>query len=135
MFAAALGQGASLNGTPIRASGRTDLAGAAALAASSQLKDELWPGGVPPVERHFRSSLAWRLCLIGQGRFDAMVTLRAAYEWDIAAGSLIAAEAGAEVTDGDGAALAFNRHPVRAPGVIAAPAALHRALMARRVAG
>ena len=44
-----------------------------------------------------------------------MVTLRAAYEWDIAAGSLIATEAGAAVTDGDGAALVFNRHPARAP--------------------
>jgi myo-inositol-1(or 4)-monophosphatase len=131
-FAAALGQGATLNGAPIRASSRTALEGAAALAASAQLREALWPGGVPPVERHFRSSLAWRLCLVGQGRFDIMVTLRAAYEWDIAAGSLIAAEAGAAVTDGDGAALEFNRHPARAPGVIAAPAALHRALMARR---
>ncbi len=131
-FAAALGQGASLNGAPIRASGRAMLEGAAALVTASQLKDELWPGGPPPVKRHFRPSLAWRLCLVGQGRFDMMVTLRPAYEWDIAAGSLIAAEAGATVTDGDGGALAFNRHPDRAPGVIAAPEALHRALMARR---
>jgi myo-inositol-1(or 4)-monophosphatase len=131
-FAAALGQGATLNGAPIRASGRAMLEGAAALVTASQLKDELWPGGAPPVKRHFRPSLAWRLCLVGQGRFDIMVTLRAAYEWDIAAGSLIATEAGAVVTDGEGAALAFNRHPARAPGVIAAPEALHRALMARR---
>jgi len=134
-FVAALGQGARLNGTPINASGRAALEGATALAASSQLKGKYWPGGPPPVERHFRPSLAWRLCLVGQGRFDLMVTLRAAYEWDIAAGSLIAAEAGAVVTDGDGAALEFNRHPARAPGVIAAPAALHRALIARRRAG
>jgi myo-inositol-1(or 4)-monophosphatase len=131
-FAAALGQGATLNGAPIRASGRAMLEGATALVTASQLKDELWPGGPPPVKRHFRPSLAWRLCLIGQGRFDMMVTLRAAYEWDIAAGSLIATEAGAVVTDGEGAALEFNRHPARAPGVIAAPEALHRALMARR---
>ncbi len=134
-FAAALGQGASLNGASIRASGRAMLEGAAALVTASQLKDELWPGGPPPVKRHFRPSLAWRLCLVGQGRFDLMVTLRPAYEWDIAAGSLIATEAGAVVTDGDGGALEFNRHPARAPGVIAAPEALHRALMARRRAG
>ncbi len=134
-FAAVLGQGATLNGAPIRASGRAMLDGATALAASAQLKDALWPGGAPPVKRHFRPSLAWRLCLVGQGRFDIMVTLRPAYEWDIAAGSLIATEAGAVVTDGNGATLAFNRHPARAPGVIAAPEALHRALMARRQAG
>ncbi len=134
-YAAALGHGATLNGATIRASGRVVLEGATALAASAQLKGDLWPGGAPPVERHFRPSLAWRLCLVGQGRFDMMVTLRAAYEWDIAAGSLIATEAGAAVTDGDGAALEFNRHPLRAPGVIAAPDALHRALMARRRVG
>ncbi|MCH8166437.1 MAG: 3'(2'),5'-bisphosphate nucleotidase CysQ [Proteobacteria bacterium] len=131
-FAAALGQGATLNGAPIRASGRALLEGAAALVTASQLEDALWPGGAPPVKRHFRPSLAWRLCLVGQGRFDMMVTLRPAYEWDIAAGSLIAAEAGAVVTDGEGGVLEFNRHPARAPGVIAAPEALHRALMARR---
>ncbi len=134
-FAAALGQGATLNGAPIRASRRSALEGATALAASAQLKSELWPGGPPPVERHFRPSLAWRLCLVGQGRFDIMVTLRAAYEWDIAAGSLIATEAGAAVTDGEGADLEFNRHPLRAPGVIAAPEPLHRALMGLRRAG
>jgi myo-inositol-1(or 4)-monophosphatase len=131
-FAASLGAGATRNGAPIRASARDALDGATALAASSQLRDEMWPGGAPPVERHFRSSLAWRLCLVGQGRFDVMVTLRDAYEWDIAAGCLIATEAGAKVTDGAGAALNFNRHPARAPGVIAAPDALHRALMALR---
>lgn len=134
-YAAALGQGARLNDQRISVSGRAKLDGASALAASSQLNDELWPGGAPPVTRHFRPSLAWRLCLVGQGRFDLMVTLRAAYEWDIAAGCLIAGEAGAIVTDGDGRALNFNRHPARAPGVIAAPEPLHRALMARRRAG
>jgi myo-inositol-1(or 4)-monophosphatase len=134
-FAAALGQGATLNGAPIRASGREELQGASALAAKAQLKPELWPGGAPPVERHFRSSLAWRLCLVAQGRYDLMVTLRAAYEWDIAAGSLIATEAGAAVTDGDGGVLEFNRHPVRAPGVIVAPKPLHQALMERRGLG
>jgi myo-inositol-1(or 4)-monophosphatase len=131
-FAACLGGGATLDGHPIRASARTELTGAKALAASSQLRSEMWPGGPPAVERHFRPSLAWRLCLVGQGRFDAMITLRDAYEWDIAAGSLIATEAGALVTDATGAELGFNRHPARAPGVIAAPGAIHSALMSLR---
>ncbi len=131
-YAAALGRGASLNGAPIRSSARTALTGATALAASAQLKPGLWPGGPPPVDRHYRPSLAWRMCLVARGRFDLMVTLRPAYEWDIAAGSLIAAEAGATVTDGDGAPLLFNRHPNRATGVIVAPEPLHEALMALR---
>lgn len=130
-YAAALGRGATRDGAPIRASARAALEGATALAASSQLRDEFWPGGIPPVERHFRPSLAWRLCLVAEGRFDLMVTLRDAYEWDIAAGALIAAEAGATVTDRLGKALSFNHHPAQSRGVIAAPAPLHRALMAR----
>lgn len=130
-YAAALGQGATRDGVPIRASVRTALEGATALAASSQLRDEYWPGGTPPVERHFRPSLAWRLCLVAEGRFDLMITLRDAYEWDIAAGALIATEAGAVVTDRLGKALSFNHHPAQSRGVIAAPAPLHRALMAR----
>ncbi len=133
-YAAALGRGAALNGAPIRSSIRTELTGATALAAKAQLKPELWPGGAPLVDRHYRPSLAWRMCLVARGRFDLMVTLRPAYEWDIAAGSLIATEAGAAVTDGDGVPLLFNRHPSRATGVIVAPEPLHRALLALRAA-
>jgi len=130
-YAAALGQGATLNGVPIRASGRAVLEGARALATSATLKAELWPGGAPQLERHFRASLAWRLCLVAAGQFDLLVTLRDAYEWDVAAGALIAAEAGAVVTDRDGGRLVFNRHPAKASGVVAAPPPLHRDLMAR----
>jgi myo-inositol-1(or 4)-monophosphatase len=130
-YAAARGQGATRDGAPIRASARAVLEGATALAALSQLKEDFWPGGIPPVERHFRSSLAWRLCLVAEGRFDLMITLRDAFEWDIAAGALIATEAGATVTDRLGAELGFNRHPAQSRGVIAAPPKLHRALMAR----
>ena len=131
-YAAARGGGAFLNGKRIHASGREVLEGATALAASAQLKPDLWPGGAPPVERHYRPSLAWRMCLVALGRFDLMVTLRPAYEWDVAAGALIIEEAGGTVTDGNGNALSFNRHPDRAAGIIAAPAVLHRALLALR---
>jgi len=132
-YAAALGEGAWLDRQPIRPSGRGGLKGARALISSAQMRHELWPGGPPPVARHFRPSLAWRLCLVAAGVFDLMVTLRDAWEWDIAAGSLIAAEAGAVVTDRDGGFIAFSRHPARAAGVIAAPAPLHRGLMRLRV--
>jgi myo-inositol-1(or 4)-monophosphatase len=86
---------------------------------------------VPDLRRSFRTSLAWRLCLAAEGRHDAMLTLRDAWDWDIAAGSLIAARAGCTVTDRHGAALRFNRPDPRAPGVIAAPPALHGQLLAR----
>lgn len=131
-FAAALGAGATLDGAAIRGSGRIALPGAQALVSRPQLDPQHWPGGVPPITRAFRPSMAWRLCLVAEGRFDAMLTLRDTWEWDVAAGALIAAEAGLAVSDREGGRLGFNRPDPRLPGVIAAPAALHRALLVHR---
>jgi len=105
------------------------------LAAKWQMRAANWPGGQPPLDRHFRPSLAWRLCLVAEGRFDTMLTLRDSFEWDIAAGTLIAAEAGARVTDGNGGPLAFNSPSGMQPGVIVAPPALHGQIMRYRAPG
>lgn len=130
-YAARRGGGALCNGAPLRASLRGGLAGARVLAARAQLAPERWPGGPPPVERHFRPSLAWRLCLVAEGAFDAMLTLRDAWDWDVAAGALIVAEAGGCVTDRVGGALRFATEHARSAGVIAAPAPLHAEIMHR----
>lgn len=131
-YSAAIGQGARRNGLPIACSRRGTLERATALAAKRQLDPALWPGGAPPCDRHFRSSLAWRFCLVAAGRFDLMLTLRDSFDWDVAAGSLIAAEAGASVTDGQGRPLRFNRPLPKQAGVVAAPPLLHDQLMALR---
>ena len=125
MFAATLGGGATMNGVPIRS---TDAAveGATILGATPNFDGRFWRGGVaPPVKRAFRSSLAYRLCLVGQGRFDGMITLRPSWEWDIAAGALIASEAGARVTDQHDQQLKFNNSFPKVPGVLAASPSLH----------
>ncbi len=133
-YAAQAGAGATLNGAPIRASQRQAADGASALVARVAMDPVHWPGGMPALDRHFRPSLAWRLALIGEGRFDTMLTLRDAWDWDIAASALIAAEAGAAVSDRHGAALVFNRPEARNPGVLAAGPDLHAALIARLTA-
>ena len=53
-----------------------------------------------------------------------MITLRDAWEWDIAAGTLIAEEAGATVVDRTGAPLTFNSPARKTAGVIAGATAL-----------
>lgn len=131
LYAAALGQGATLNGQPIRAS-TVSGSQAQVLATRATLSPEHWPGGMPQIERVYRPSLAYRLALVAQGRFDGMVTLRDSWEWDIAAGAVIAAEAGATVTDGAGGALGFNREPALLRGVVVAGAALHADVMRHR---
>ncbi|MEM6742815.1 MAG: 3'(2'),5'-bisphosphate nucleotidase CysQ [Pseudomonadota bacterium] len=123
LFAAARGAGARKNGEPIRASGREVEAGATALASKFGLKADRWPGGPPPVDRHFRASLAWRLCLVAEGRFDASLSVGGVWEWD-AAPCLIAEEAGAAVRDAEGARPTFNRAEPKLHGLIACAPAL-----------
>jgi myo-inositol-1(or 4)-monophosphatase len=132
LYAAAKGGGATLNDAPIRASETAQLHEAEVLATKHTLSPAHWPRGVPPVTRAYRPSLAYRMALVGEGRFDAMVTFRATWEWDIAAGALIIEEAGGRVTDGTGAALSFNRKVPQVPGVLAAGAALHAPLLNAR---
>lgn len=131
-YAATAGGAATRNGVAIACGARGDADEGTVLASSSSLAPEHWPGGAPRLRRHFRASLAWRFCLVADGSFDATLTLRPAWEWDIAAGALIAERAGAVVTDAAGAALAFNRPRPQTQGAVAAGPALHAALMARR---
>ncbi|MEZ5752011.1 MAG: 3'(2'),5'-bisphosphate nucleotidase CysQ [Paracoccaceae bacterium] len=119
-YAATLGGGATLNGAPIHVTACSAMDGAQVLANRLALDPVHWAGGVPPVKRHFRPSLAWRLALVAEGRFDAMLTLRDAWDWDIAAAALITTEAGGVVTDRTGAELRFNGAAARSAGVIAA---------------
>lgn len=131
MFTAAAGAGAFLNGEQITVS-NSDLDGASVLGAKPNFAPKFWKNGaVPPVERVFRSSLAYRLSLVAQGRFDAMLTLRPSWEWDIAAGTLLVQEAGGCVTDPNGRALQLNNPHPQVPGVVAAGGSLHDALIAQ----
>lgn len=128
-YAATRGGGARLNGRPIAPSPRAQPAGARVLTTRASLDPAAWPGGVPAVDRHFRPSLAWRLALVAEGAFDAALSLRPAWDWDIAAASLIATEAGARATDRAGAPLRFNTAAAQNSGVLTAPPALHAALL------
>ncbi|NYS23928.1 3'(2'),5'-bisphosphate nucleotidase CysQ [Rhodobacteraceae bacterium 2376] len=130
-YGAALGGGAWLNGRRLAVPLRRGLEGARVLAARPMLAPELWPGGVPPVERHFRPSLAWRLALVAEGAFDAMLTLRKTWDWDIAAAALIAREAGAVVSDRHGAVPVFAGLDPRNDGIVAAGPGVHADLMGR----
>ncbi len=130
LYAAAAGEGASLNGVAIQVSRQRDLASASVLAARPGLAPEHWRDGkVPRFRRAHRPSLAYRLARVAEGRFDAMFTLRPSWEWDIAAGDLILREAGARTSDKSGAALRFNNPVPQVNGVVAANPALHARLI------
>ena len=123
---------ATLNGAPIKSGADVTLTGATILAAKPNTHPEHWQGGdVPAFDRHFRTSLAYRLSLVGEGRFDAMLTLRKAWEWDIAAGALIAQTAGATITDRTEQSLVFNNREPLLNGVVCASSQLHSEITSR----
>lgn len=132
LYEAALGAGATRNGAPLSPSQRESLDGALALTGGPQLRPEHWPGGAPPVHKGYRASLIHRILQASDGAADAAFTFRDVWEWDVAAGALIASEAGCVATDGAGAPLVFNSPTRRHPGLIVAPPKLHARLMARR---
>lgn len=130
LYSAARGAGAQLNGKPINASGISVFEQATILAAKPVLAGTMWcSGACPPFKSAYRPSLAYRLGLVAQARFDAMLTLRPTWEWDIAAGALIVSEAGGIITDQRGAALRFNGRDPRLDGVVAGGCLIHAALI------
>lgn len=129
LYLATKGGGATLNGNPIFASSIADIEGANLLSARVTFQDRFWKDGPPDVQRHFRPSLAYRLALVAEGRFDGMLTLRPSWEWDIAAGALIASEGGAAVSDRKGHPLAFNSLSRQTSGVIACGTHIHERLL------
>lgn len=130
LYTAARGQGAYLNGIPITASEIEVFDQATILAAKPVMAGERWAyGACPPFKQAYRPSLAYRLGLVAQAKFDAMLTLRASWEWDIAAGALIVSEAGGTISTQRGAPLQFNSVDPRLDGVVAGGPALHRALV------
>lgn len=132
LYAAERGKGATLNGTRLNVSTKSEIDGATVLAAKPNLDPWFWKGAkAPPVTRTFRSSLAYRLSLVGEGRFDAMLSLRGTWEWDIAAGSLIVEEAGGDVSDRRAGLVRYNNPTPMVNGLVAGNPDVHHALVAR----
>ncbi len=119
------GQGATLNDVPLRASTRTQFAGARVPTHTLPKED----ADLVAVEQP--NSIALRIAMVADDRADLVATLRWGFEWDIAAATLIAREAGAEVSDAFGHPLALNKHDPRDFGVLVCSPAIHAAAVER----
>jgi myo-inositol-1(or 4)-monophosphatase len=73
-------------------------------------------------------SSALSLAYVANGRFDAFAQQSGQWAWDVAAAGLIAARAGAVVTDLDGGPWFDMTRGPRSWGVLAAPPAIHAPL-------
>ena len=69
--------------------------------------------------------------MVADDRADLLATLRWGFEWDIAAATLIAREAGAAVSDAFGQPLSFNKRDPRAFGLLVSAPGIQSAALAR----
>jgi len=77
------------------------------------------------------NSIALRMAMVAANEADLVAGLRRGGEWDIAAASLIAQEAGARVTDALGEPIRFNKPDPSVTGLLCAVPALHDAGLGR----
>ena len=125
VWTATAGTGARLNGVDISASRRQHFPGARVPADSLAPED----ADLTLVEKP--NSIALRIAMVADNRADLVATLRWGSEWDVAAATLIAREAGARVTDAFGHALAYNKPDPRAFGLLVTAPAIHAAAVER----
>lgn len=124
-FTARRSEGAWLNGKPIHASARAEITGA-----------RVPSDGLAKVDRDLAmvpkpNSIALRICMVAGGEADLVAALRWGNEWDVAAANLIAAEAGAAVSDALGDAIRYNKAVPKDFGLIVCAPAIHGAVVER----
>ena len=125
VWIATAGNGAFRNGEKLVASRCERFAGARVPADSLDREDS----DLAMVDKP--NSIALRIAMVGANEADLVATLRWGYEWDIAAATLIAREAGAQVSDAFGAPLAFNKRDPRAFGLLVSAPKIHRDAVVR----
>ena len=135
LFTAAIGSGATVDGQPLRVTGREVLAGLSMPADGHGLAASFWPEPWDAVAVEKPNSLALRIAKVAAGEADAFIEGRTIAEWDVAAAALILSEAGGQVTDRAGAPLRFNQPEPVVRGLVAATPALHGEVARRLNAG
>jgi len=124
-WSAVPGQGAWRNGMRLAASDHRALAGARTPADALPRADRDMVTVFKP------NSIALRIAMVAAGEADLLATIRWGNEWDVAAATLIACEAGAVVSDALGKPLRFNTPRGQAFGILATAPAIHQAAVMR----
>ena len=130
-YAAAAGEGAVLNGQPIRSSAAVALENCGMVGDRRMFEHPDWPRPWPAMRIDQRNSTAYRMCLVASGAFDAAMALVPKHDWDLAAADLIAREAGCFVGDHAGRPFAYNGVRPMQPSLICATPALAPLILER----
>jgi myo-inositol-1(or 4)-monophosphatase len=127
LFVAVKGEGATLNGDLLAASGGAWLEGARVAGRKRQVESlaALMPIVIVP-NIH---SLALRLARVAQGAVDVALAQSHSHDWDLAAADLLVHEAGGALTSLTGATLTYNRPDPVHDVLVAAGRERHAALV------
>jgi myo-inositol-1(or 4)-monophosphatase len=134
-YGAALGCGASLDGAPIRASARAELAGALVGGPKTMIAALAKAAGIELIRAPRIPSLALRLARVADGALDVGLASANSHDWDVAAADILLSEAGALLTDAHGQILRYNTRETRRGVLLACGASLAPALVAAARAG
>jgi myo-inositol-1(or 4)-monophosphatase len=130
-FTATVGGGAFLNGAAIQPSATTVLEDSGMLGDAPMFAHPAWKTPWPPMRIETRNSIAYRMTLVADGRWDAALALSAKSEWDLAAADLICAEAGAVVTDHKGLPYRYNKPAPLMRSLVCAAPGMHELILER----
>jgi len=125
LYSAHLGSGAKLNGTPMTTSHRPNLKGAKMIGYPRKFRRL----DFPEMNCRIANSMAYRMVLVASGEADCTVAFTPKSDWDVAAATLIATEAGAVVTNIRGDIPQFDKDSTSGFGVICAGPVLHALLL------
>lgn len=125
MFDAVLGGGARLNGESIQSNNCRAIKDCSMVGYPRKFKRLGWPD----MRVSIRNSMAYRIVMVAAGLRDATVSFTPKSDWDLAAASIIATEAGAVITDLDNENFYFSKDAVTENGVICASPYLHSLLL------
>ena len=129
LFSGVVGQGATLNGDPIRVSAHTDLMGARIVCSRTEMKKGMFEKFLDRVVPVPVGSVAYKFGMVAAGRAEATFTPQPRNEWDICGGCAIVEAAGGRTSNRHGETYMFNRKDPLHDGVAATNGSVHQAIL------
>lgn len=108
-YTALAGEGAALNGAPIRVHEEAALRDSMHITCPKGLAEALTAAGIALDFRPKIASLALRIAKVASGVYDAGFATSNSHDWDLAAADLVLEEAGGLLADLEGRPLRYNK--------------------------
>jgi len=133
LYEAHRGGGAFLNGEVLSVSQTAQEPGARLITDEQIVKHKGWPERWPEVvvSKPKPNATLYRMALVAAGRWDATFALSKKFDWDLAVGAVLVAEAGGHVSTHIGEPLRFNRDTPAQRSMLTAGKPLHALLVER----